>query len=106
MNIRIISTGLGLVGVAGFFVGNFILVAVGGIASVIGIFVLTLKDESISQGTIMLYVVLGIFYATYVGIPNNMGVFIGLCFESTISGIIGFSVLGIDFFSKGTRKNK
>lgn len=87
-----ISTIFGLVGVAGFFGGNITLVALGGIASGIRLLILTVRNEYVSQGTIMLYIVLGIMTASYTGLPHNIGVFIGLCFESAISGAISFAL--------------
>lgn len=85
---RNISMTLGLIGVIGYFTGNILLVVIGGIYSVIRLLIMTIRDENIYQGTVILYVSLGIMFATYSGLPNNIGVFVGLCFESAISGII------------------
>jgi hypothetical protein len=94
MIIGLIATSLGVVGSIGFFSGNFTLVAIGGIAAFIEILIGIYTGELRSITTAVIAAIVGVLYASTASIPIALGVVIGLCFESAISGILLFAVLG------------
>jgi len=93
MLLGIICTILGVLGVYGTFSGSLILVLIGGTAGIIENIVGVVSKQQNNLITATLASVIGIIYAISSGIPFWIGVFIGMCFESTIMGFIGFSAL-------------
>jgi|BioPla2DNA2_1021312.scaffolds.fasta_scaffold78753_1 hypothetical protein len=103
MLLGIICTILGVLGVYGFFSANLILVIIGGIASIIENLLGVISGQQKSLMTPILAIIIGAIYASSAGIPVWIGVFIGLCFESAIMGILGFVGLLVAIMFAGDR---
>jgi len=85
----IITSGLGVAGFFGFFIGHTNLVFLGGIAVAVEIVVGLLTRELRSLNTIVLAMFLGVIYSSIKGLPVWYGCMVGLCFESVITMAIG-----------------
>ena len=90
MLLGIICTILGILGVYGVFSGSLILVLIGGTAGIIENTIGIVSKQQNNLVTAILASVIGMVYAISIGIPFWIGIFIGLCFESALIGIIGF----------------
>lgn len=99
MIIPIISIGLGILGVYGFFSGNIIFIMIGGIygfiENLIGIF----SGQQKSLSTAIIACIIGSIYAISKGLPIWFGILIGLCFETTIVGLIGLSMFVFMYYT-------
>jgi hypothetical protein len=99
MILGIICTIVSIVGLCGLFVGNTILVIIGGVAGIIETLVGIISGEQKSLVTSILAIIIGIIYAIFSGTALWLGVFIGLCFESVIMGVLSWGLIGISMIA-------
>lgn len=94
----LIGTILGVLGVYGFFAGNFTLVIIGGLAGLIENIIGTVSGQQTSLFTAIFAIIVGLIYAFFADLALWKGIFIGLCFEQAIMGgltFVGLAVAGM-----------
>ena len=85
----IVIAALSILGIIGFFSGNFLFVLIAGIISIIENLIGVFSGMQKSRATAIIASIIGGVYATWNGIPIWFGILIGLTFESAIMEVYG-----------------